>query len=69
MSFYYHMYSVTPESIGTLNVYVQYVKAETKKKIFTLSGSQGNEWKRQDLQISLADEDDQYKVCIVLVSI
>ncbi len=28
----------------------------------------GERVKRQDLQISLVDEDDQYKVCIVLVS-
>ena len=43
LSFYYHMYGAT---MGTLNVYVG------KKKIFTKSGNQGNQWKKATVDIT-----------------
>ena len=43
LSFYYHMYGAT---MGTLNVYVG------QRKVFTLSGNQGNLWKQAKVEIT-----------------
>ncbi|XP_062977317.1 MAM and LDL-receptor class A domain-containing protein 1 [Elgaria multicarinata webbii] len=50
--FYYHMYGA---NIGSLTVY-QVTIANPKKVIFSLSGNQGNFWKRKVLALE-ADED------------
>ena len=44
LSFYYHMYGAT---MGTLNVFVG------QKKIFTMSGDQGNQWKQAKVDITV----------------
>ena len=43
LSFYYHMYGAT---MGTLNVLVG------QRKVFTLSGDQGNQWKQAKVEIT-----------------
>lgn len=43
MTFYYHMYG---KHIGTLKVY------SGSRTIFTLTGNQGNAWKKADLDIT-----------------
>ncbi|XP_078234386.1 MAM and LDL-receptor class A domain-containing protein 1 [Pogona vitticeps] len=50
--FYYHMYG---ENIGSLTVYQETVST-SRKVLFTLSGNQGNFWKRKVLPLE-ADED------------
>lgn len=46
LTFYYHMYG---DGINTLNVYNGFTK------VFTLSGNQGNKWKKMQITMTLED--------------
>ena len=63
MTIHYHMYSDTAaDNIGTLNVYVKTLKSGLLTKLFTVSGSQGNEWQRKSLDISMKNKKTKYEV-------
>ena len=55
MRFYYHMYSADPGNMGTLNVYVKNVRTKVQRKLWSRTGSQGNEWKEQSFRIDIKE--------------
>ena len=63
MTFYYHMYSEEPANMGTLNVYVKNVHSGMVKQLFSVSGSQGNEWKTKSLNLPGRKKLARYQVC------
>ena len=68
MTFYYHMYSASdPSSIGQLNVYMKNVKSGAMTKLFSISGSQGNEWNEEKLVLSPKKRSNRYQVCVYAV--
>lgn len=69
MTFHYHMYSADPTNIGTLNVYMKSKNFGTMVKIFSASGSQGNEWKQKNLNLIQSRKNTRYQVRTVFRSI
>jgi len=63
MTFYYHMYSMNDaSSIGQLNVYMKNKKSGAMTKLFSVSGSQGNEWIEEKLVLSPKKMNGRYQV-------
>ena len=63
MTFHYHMYSEDPSNIGTLNVYIKERSSGIMTKLFSVSGSQGNEWKKAMVNLVLKGK-KKYQVCM-----
>ena len=66
MAFHYHMYSADPKNVGSLNVYIKDVDSGSMVKLFSLSGSQGNEWKVKSLDLVPKKKGARYQVCIYM---
>eukprot|EP00112_Aurelia_sp_Birch-Aquarium-sp1_P024367 Seg768.6 transcript_id=Seg768.6/GoldUCD/mRNA.D3Y31 product="Meprin A subunit beta" protein_id=Seg768.6/GoldUCD/D3Y31 len=56
MTFHYHMYSADPGNMGTLNVFVTNLRTNVQRKLWSRTGSQGNEWKGQSLRIDMKEK-------------
>ncbi|MEO9570721.1 MAG: MBG domain-containing protein [Polaribacter sp.] len=58
LSFDYHMYAATASNMGTFNVYVSNNGGLSYTNVFTRTGSQGNSWLTQTIDLSAYDGDN-----------
>eukprot|EP00795_Rhopilema_esculentum_P007108 gene7108-12760_t len=62
MTFYIHMYSADPVNIGKFNVHLKEARTGSMRRLISLSGSQGNEWKKIRLNLSSRSKKGSYQV-------
>ena len=62
MTFYIHMYSADPANIGKFNVHLKEASTGSMRRLISLSGSQGNEWKKIRLNLSSKSTKGSFQV-------
>lgn len=65
LTFWYHMYG---SSMGELNVYNKPVTGSLRK-VWSLSGDQGNDWKMAQVTLDSNSSEYQVKVIIIIIVI